>query len=429
MSQENKQVSQKGLKVSVKITLSQEEVNKAYQKHLMRVASQMNVKGFRRSAQALKMKEIERTKGKFVRAEAIDQMLQKELNAVIEEHKHTLAARPEVVNTKGDGITEDVVCQLAYEVFAEMPEVDLAKLSVNTIKAEVSSENVAEEIKKLAEHHGEWVSVERAGKEGDQLKIDFVGRLDGELFDGGSATDQTIELGAGKFLPDFEKNLLKKKAGDEVSFKVKFPKDYQSEMLAGKTAVFDVKVHDVSEKKPLASGKKLYELAGSKATKKPEFEKEIKSRLEEDAGHLAKVLNRKRLTAVLKKKISFPLPEGTVAEEVKALLEKNKDMKEKVAKEKAADSLSIALILRHYVQAYSITASEEDIKAYIAIGAPNGVSVDMFYDWYIQDKARLDQVRAVVVEQNTLDKILTVVKTKESASSIAEIEKELKEDA
>jgi len=428
MSQ-NKQVSQKGLNVSVKVTLSKEDVNKAYQKHLAKVASQMSVKGFRKSAQALKMKEIERTKGKFVRAEAIDQMLQTILNGVISDNKHTLAASPEVVNTKGDGVEEDVVCQLAYEVFAEMPEVDLGKLSVNTVKAEVSEDNIATEIGKLSEHHGEWVEVKRAGKTGDQLKIDFVGRLDGELFEGGSATDQVIELGAGKFLPDFEKNLMKKKAGDEVSFKVKFPKDYQSEKLAGQTAVFEVKVHHVSEKRPLAVGKKLYDLAGSKATKKPEFEKDIRSRLESDAEHLAKVINRKRLTAVLKKKISFPLPESTLSEEVKALMEKNQDMKEKVAKQKATDSLSMALILRHYIQMLSVKATEADIKNYISIGAPNGVSVDMFYDWYVQDKARLDQVRAACIEQNALDKILTLVKTKEAASTIADIEKELKEDA
>ena len=184
------------------------------------------------------MKEIERTKGKAVRAEAVDQMLQNVLNEVIRDNKHTLASRPEVVNTKGDGVESDIVCQLACEVFADMPEVDLSKLSVNTVKANVSADNIASEIEKLADHHGEWVKVDRASKDGDQLKMDFVGRLDGELFEGGSATDQTIELGAGRFLPDFEKNLLKKKADEEVSFKVKFPKDYQQQ-LAGKTAVFE----------------------------------------------------------------------------------------------------------------------------------------------------------------------------------------------
>jgi trigger factor len=427
MSQDNKQVSQKGLNVSVKITLNQAQVAKAYQKHLQKVSGQISVKGFRKSAQALKMREIERTKGPMVRVEVIDQLLQEALNEVIQEHKHSLASRPEVVNSKGDGTDSDVVCQMSYEVFADIPEVDLSKLSVSVVSAEVTQENVGQEIDKLKEHHGVWTAVERASKEGDQLKIDFVGRLDGELFDGGSATDQTIELGSGQFLPDFEKNLKKVKAGDEKTFKVSFPKEYQAENLAGKKASFEVKVHTVSEKKPLETGKKLYELAGSKATKKPEFEKEIMSRLEADAHHLSKAINRKRMSAVLKKKISFPLPESTLNEEIKALQERDKEMKDKVAKQKATDSLTMALLLRHYIQMYKVKASEEDVKSYIAVGAPNQMSVESFYDWYIQDKSRLDQVRAAVIEQNAFDKLLTLVKTKEVKASIQDIEKELKE--
>ena len=322
---------------------------------------------------------------------------------------------------------DDVVCQLAYEVFADIPDVALEKLSVDIVKPEVTAENVAAEIVKLKEHHGEWTVVERVGKKGDQLKIDFIGRLDGEIFEGGSATDQTIELGAGKFLPDFESNLMKKKAGDEVSFSVKFPKDYKGEALAGKKAKFEVKVHSVSEKKPLETGEKLYELAGSKATKMTEFEKEIRDRLEADADHLGKAINRKRLAKVLKTKVTFSIPECTLSEEIKALKERDEKLSDRVAKQKSTDSLTMALILRHYIQSLSITATIDDIKAYIAMGAPGEVSVDMFYDWYIQDKSRLDQVKAAVIEQNTFDKLLTLVKTKESSCSIQDIEKELKE--
>ncbi len=427
MNQDNKQVSQKGLKVSVKITLDQADVAKSYQKHLHKVAGEMSVRGFRKSAHALKMREIERTKGPMVRVEVIDQMLQESLNEVIKAHNHSLASRPEMVNNKGDGVDSNIVCQMSYEVFSEIPDVDLSKLSVEVVKSEVHQDNIAEEIDKLREHHGEWVAVDRASKEGDQLKIDFVGRLDGELFDGGSATDQTIEIGAGQFLPDFEKNLKKVKAGEEKSFNVNFPKEYQSEKLAGKKAGFDVKVLSVSEKKPLDIGKKLFELSDSTATEVLDFEKEIKSRLETDAVHLANAINRKRMSVVLKKKIIFPLPECTLNDEVKALQEKDSEMKDKVAKQKATDSLTMALILRHYIQTYQVKATEEDVRAYIAIGAPGQMSVDSFYEWYVQDQSRLNQVQAAVIEQNALDKLLTLVKTKEVVCSIKDIEKELKE--
>ncbi|MCP8352457.1 trigger factor [Candidatus Synchoanobacter obligatus] len=429
MSQDNKQVSQKGLNVSVKITLPVAEVGQAYQKHLAKVASQVNLKGFRRSARDLKMKELERTRGAYVRSEAVDQLLQEKLEEVIKAEKHSLAARPEVVNTKGDGVAEDLECQLAYEVFAEFPEVDLAKLKVTSVKAAVSSENVASEITKLQEHHGGWGDVDRASKKGDKLKIDFVGRLDDEIFEGGSATGQEIELGEGKYLPDFEKSLLKRKAGDEVTFPVSFPKDYQSEQLAGKTATFEAKIHTVSEKTPMALGENLYEASGSEAKQKPEFEKEITSRLESDAKKLAQAINRKRLIKVLKDKISLALPEVTVNEEVAALKEKNDSLSDKEANKQATETLRLALILRHYIQELSVKASKDDIKDYIAIGAPEGIDAEMFYDWYAQDQKRLEQVRGAVMEQNVLDAILDKVTVKEVSASINEIEKELQEAA
>lgn len=429
MSQDNKQVSQKGLKVSVKVTLSVEDIQRDYKKHLKKVASQISVKGFRKGAHDLKIKEVERTRGAMVRVEVIDQLLQTALNEVIKENNHTLAARPEMVNSKGDGEKDPVVCQMSYEVFPEVPDTDLSKLAVDVVAAEVTDADVTSEITKLSEHHGEWVSVKRASKEGDQIKIDFAGRLDGELFEGGSATDQVVELGAGRFLPDFESNLIKKKASDEFKFKTKFPKDYGAENLAGKTVEFEIKVHDVTEKKPLAVGKKLYEAAESSATKRPEFEQEIKDRLESDAKHLANAVNRRRLTEVLKKKISLPLPESTLNQEIEALKKRDEKLTDKACKKKAEESLTLALILRHYIEKFNVKVTEEDIKAYIAMGAPSQMAIDGFYEWYVQDKERLEQVRGAVIEQNALNAILEKVKTKEKSCSITDIEKELKEEA
>ena len=159
------------------------------------------------------------------------------------------------------------------------------------------------------------------------------------------------------------------------------------------------------------------------------FEKEIETRLASDATLLANAVNRKRLAKVLKKKISFPLPEATVQEEMDALKKRDEKIADKAAKAQAEESLKIALILRHYITEFAVAATEEDIKSYIAMGAPSQMAIDGFYEWYIQDQNRLKQVQAAVIEQNALDVILTKVKAKEKACTIADIEKELKEGA
>jgi FKBP-type peptidyl-prolyl cis-trans isomerase (trigger factor) len=114
--------------------------------------------------------------------------------------------------------------------------------------------------------------------------------------------------------------------------------------------------------------------------------------------------------------------------EVEHLKKKDEKMSDRAAKKAATDSLVLALTLRHYIEANGIRATEEDVKAYIAIAAPSQVSPDMFYEWYAQDKERIGQIRAAVVEQKAFDHILSGVKTKVVTRSISDIEAELKEE-
>lgn len=427
MSQDKKQISQKGLQVTVKVQFACENIEKAYKQHLKKMATQVDLKGFRKGNNALKLQALERQRGPYIREEAIDQMLQKVVSEGVKENKHEVASQFTLTKRDGDGVSKDVVIELTYEVFSEIPEAKVEKITVKAAKADVTDADVKLEIEKLQEHYGEWTAVKRASKDGDQLKIDFIGRLNGELFEGGSATDQELILGSGKFIPGFEDNLVGKKGGDEVKFNVTFPEDYQSEELAGKKAEFEVKIHSVSEKKLLEVGKKLFEASGAKATKTPEFEKEIKERIASDAEHLARALNRKRLTAELKRNISFPLPESVLKQEIEGIKSKDEKITDKEAKTQAEISLMLGLLLRHYIDKWSIKADEAQVRDYIMMAAPAGIAPEMFVGWYMQDKERLGQVQGLVLEQNVFDKLLTVVKIKEVLTSIKDLESELKE--
>lgn len=428
MSQDKKQISQKGLLVTLKVQLLKENVQKAYKQNLVSLSSKVELKGFRKGSNALKIQALEKQRGQIIREEAIDKMLQKIVSEVVSENKHRVASQFTITKRDGDGVEKDVSVELTYEVFSDIPEDKVEKLSINTVKAKIGEDSVKAEIEKLQEHYGEWVEVKRAAKDGDQLKIDFAGRLDGELFEGGSATDQELTLGSGQFIPGFEDNLVGKKGGDETTFKIKFPKDYHSKNLAGKEVEFEVRIQNVKEKKLLEVGKKLFEVSGTKATKKPEFEKEIKERLESDASYLAASINRKRLLAEIKKKISFPVPESLVEQEMEGVKEKNDKLSDKELRTQAESSLMVGLLLRHYIDKWSITASEAQIRDFIMMAAPSGIAPEMFVQWYIQDQNRLDQITGLVLEQNVFDKLLTVVKIKEVLTSVKDLEAELKEE-
>lgn len=428
MSEDNKQVHQKGLVVTLNVTFSLNDIKKAYKVHLDKVTSEVDMKGFRKGNNDLKRKALEKRRGALIRAEAIDHMLQEAISKTVNTHGHKIASRPRVVNQNGDGVSKDVNIEVAYDVFSDIPEAAVEKLSVEVVKPKITKENIEEEIKKLQEHHGQWATVSRAAKDADKLKIDFVGRMDKELFEGGSATDQEIVLGEGKFIPGFEENLVGKKAEETVVFPVTFPKDYHAEALAGKKAEFEVKIQSVSALELHAVNEELYTLAGTKAKDQESFETALKERLELDAARLAQAINRRRMMASLKDKISFPLPDSVLKEEIDSIQKEDKDVDDKTAKKTAEASLSLGLLLRHYVEKWSIKATDEEVRDYIMMVAPNDVPPAFFLEWYMKDQDRLEQIRGLVLEQNVLNKILTVVQAKEVLRSLKDIEAELKED-
>jgi|GEM_PF-5908853 len=429
MSQDKKQSSQKGLVVTLKVGFSCERVQKAYRQHLTKVSSQVQLKGFRKGSSLLKLKALEKQRGVYIREEAIDRLLQEIVSESVTEQKHKVASGFTVTKRDGDGITKDVSIELTYEVFGEIPEAKVEKLSVKTVIPVISADNIKAEVEKLQEHHGSWVDTGEVSKYGDQLKIDFIGRLNGELFDGGSASDQEVILGAGNFIPGFEDNLTGHKAQSEVTFKITFPKDYQSEALAGKEVEFETKIQSVQKKELMAIGKEFFEASGSSAEEKVDFEKELEGRLEKDAAHLAKAINRKRILAELKKRIQFPVPDSMLSKEKEIIAAKDDKLSDKEVNLRAESSLMMGLLLRHYIDKWSIKAENEQIREFITMGVPDGIAPEMFIEWYMQDQERLEQITGLVLEQNVFDKLLTVVNIKESKTSIKDLEAELKEKA
>ena len=134
-----------------------------------------------------------------------------------------------------------------------MPKVDLKAIELTRLKAEVTDEAMADALENFSKRFQEYEPPAKArkSKEGDRLTIDFLGKVDGEAFEGGKADDFPLVLGSGSFIPGFEDQLVGKKADDEVEVKVTFPESYGAENLAGKDAVFDVKVKEIAEPKPV----------------------------------------------------------------------------------------------------------------------------------------------------------------------------------
>ena len=345
-----------------------------------KLASELEVEGFRKgkAPEAIARKHIEQ--GKILN-EAINGLLQPTFDEVLREEKLSPFARPSVDVTK----ISDTDLQLKFHIVLQ-PDVVLGEykgLGLEREKVSVSKAEVDKEIEKLLAQNASLVVSEEPAKMGDTVVIDFTGFVDGKEFEGGKAENYSLELGSHQFIPGFEEQLVGSKAGAEVEVNVKFPEQYVAE-LAGKDAMFKVKVHEVKSKVVPELNEELIKELNIPEVKDVEGLREhqkahLKAHKEEHAtGHL--------LDAIINKIVEgakIELADEIVSEEVEGM-KKNLEQQisqrgltmdqylqvtgqtiadvEKSMKADAEKNLRAVLVMEKIAEVEKITVTKEDIE-------------------------------------------------------------------
>ena len=228
----------------MRVELPAERIEQEVNSRLKSVGRTAKLKGFRPGK--VPPKVVKQRYGKQIRQEVESELMQKSYtDAVIQENLNP-AGGPQIEPE----ISKDDKSFAYVATFEIMPKVELK--SLDKLKVEIPDVSIADSdldamILKLRKQKASWEAVERKSADGDRVVVDFTGTLKGEAFEGGTGTEVPVILGEGQMLPDFEKALFGIAAGDEKSFKVKFPKDYPAEDLAGKKVDFAIKTHRVEE--------------------------------------------------------------------------------------------------------------------------------------------------------------------------------------
>ncbi|HKM02047.1 MAG TPA: trigger factor [Sedimentibacter sp.] len=233
--------------VSLEFTVSQEEFEKAVNKAYLKAKNNINIQGFRKGKAPRHI--IEKKYGKSIfYDDALDFAVQEEYPKSVEELKLDVIDSPKISIEKFEE-GEDIVITAEVEV---MPEVELPQYKgIEVVKTEmkVTDEDVENELKSVQEKNSRIVeATDRPVQNGDFLTIDYAGFVGEEQFEGGTAENQSLEIGSNSFIPGFEEQLIGKNKGEEVAINVTFPEEYQSEDLKGKDAVFNVKIHEIKTK-------------------------------------------------------------------------------------------------------------------------------------------------------------------------------------
>ena len=236
-----------GLLREYQIVITAAEIDAEVSKKLEEIATTVKMPGFRPGK--VPMSVVKSRFSDQVRGDAIKAALDEGARQAIEGNDLRLASQPQVdIKSYEDG--KDLEASLACEVMPAITIPDLDKVSVDRPKIDSDPKEVEETLARIADENRPTAPIAkaRAAKLGDVAMIDFIGRIDGEAFEGGTAEGHSLELGSNSFIPGFEDGIVGAKPGTTIDVPVTFPEDYQAAHLAGKLAVFEVKLNELHEK-------------------------------------------------------------------------------------------------------------------------------------------------------------------------------------
>ncbi|GAF22749.1 MULTISPECIES: trigger factor [Shouchella] len=297
-----------------------DKVNDALDKAFKKVVQKVNVPGFRKGKMPRGL--FEKQFGvESLYQDAIDFMLPEAYSNAVEETGIFPVDRPEV-DIESIGKNEKAVFKATVTVKPEVKLGDYKGLEVEVPSAEVTDEDVQEEVTKLQERHAELVVVEDGEiQNGDTAVIDFAGYAEGEAFEGGTAENYSLEIGSNSFIPGFEEQLVGLKTGDEKEVEVTFPEEYHAENLAGKPATFKVKIHDVKRKELPELDDEFAKDANENVESLDELKVELRKTLEEQRKTESENAVRDALLEKAADQADITVPDAMVNTEVDRMLQ------------------------------------------------------------------------------------------------------------
>lgn len=303
-----------GLKRGYQIKVPAADLDAKVQEKLAEAQPEVQMKGFRKGK--VPMALLKKQFGPRLMGEAMQEAIDSAMSAHFEKTGDRPAAQPDVKMINQDWKEgDDIEVEMTYEKLPEIPQADLSGIKLERLVVEPDEAAVDEALASLAETAQSFEDRKKGSKakDGDQVVIDFVGRVDGEPFEGGAAEDYPLVLGSNSFIPGFEEQLVGAKAGEEREVTVKFPEDYGAAHLAGKEAVFTCTVKAVKAPAAAAIDDALAQQFGAESL--DALKAQIAERLKAEYAGAARAVMKRQLLDVLDERVSFDLPPSLVEAE------------------------------------------------------------------------------------------------------------------
>jgi len=404
-----------------------ERIETEVNKRLQQTASRAKVAGFRPGK--VPMSVIRQRYEAAARQEALGDLIQSTFYEAIVEQKLNPAGAPAVepkVFEKG----KDLEYVATFEIFPEFQVASFDNVEIERLQADVADSDVDNMLDILRKQNTSFENVDRAAENGDQLNIDFVGKLDGEAFAGGSAKGTALVLGSGRMIPGFEDALVGVKAGEERVITPTFPADYQNLDLAGKTAEFTVTVNSVAAPKLPELNDAFFALFGIKEGGLEGFRAEVRKNMERELRQAIKSKVKNQVMEALLAGNPVEVPKALISNEIDRLRAqavqqfgsniKADQLPAELFEEQAKRRVLLGLVVAEVVKQFELKPDEARVREMIQEMASAYQEPEQVVSWYYKNEQQLGEVRSVVLEEQVVDTVLQKAKVTDKQVSYEE---------
>lgn len=399
---------------------------------LKKIGRNAKIAGFRPGK--IPAKVLEQYYGMEAHQEALGEAMQLSFVEAVQTNKLEVIGNPRFEIKTEDINADQIEYSAIFEVYPEVVIGDMSGEAMERAVYEMSQEDVESTIETLRKQRATYEKVERDAQTGDQVQIDFVGKLNGEVFPGGKADNYAFTLGAGRMLPDFEAAIIGMKTGETKSFDMTFPEAYHDKDLAGKQVVFTVTLHEVKVQKLPELDAKFAESVGIEGGDVTKLESEIRTNLQREIERRLKTRNKDAAMNILLKVAQFDLPKTLVGWEMRNMMQQaakemglrgieitGETLQPEFFIEPAERRIKLGLIFSNIAQKHDLKAKPEQVRALVVEYAKSFDQPEDMVNSFYADPAQLQEVENLVLEENFVDWVMKQVKTTDKAITFNEL--------
>ena len=412
----------KDLDVEWKVIIPAPEINTELDKKYLEIQKDVKIPGFRQGKVPLNI--IKERYSKNVLPEVTDNVINKKLTKAILEKKLKPAIQPKVdIDKYEEG--GDMSLNVSFQIMPEISDINIKSFTVEKSKLKITEDDIKNSLEDISKKHERFAPLAKKRKSilGDLVLFDYIGKINDKEFSGGSGKDETVILGSNKYIPGYEDQMVGLNINDEKAVKVKFPDDYRTKELAGKDAVFDIKIKDIQERvKKVPIDDKLASEVGEKNLN--ELKNKIKEKMQTDFQTLSNLKMRREASEILLKSTKFNIPSKMIDSEFNFLKSNSNEKKidEKNAKKLAERRVKLGLIINSIAEKNNIVVEDSDLTKAVANEASRYPGQEkQVVEFYKQNPNLMQNLRGVAMEEKVMLYVVNSCKKKDKECTIEEL--------